>query len=193
MIELYKGSGIFLIILKRSIIELGFVDILLFTIIGNLNYFLFIPFSFKLILLMTLIQNTLLYQKHTKFIEPIFLIASGSLKTLVFFNFINNNLLYFSISIFLYILNFTSLLSILNIGFILNLLILISFFIKFIIPLNQINNLSLRKFIMFLIYFMSFSILNVIPFSGLNFTTLLIVFFLSIQHFNRPFNINDNF
>lgn len=193
MIELYRGSVIFLLILKRSIIELAFVDILLFTIIGNLNYFLFIPISFKMIILFTLIQSTLIYQKHTKFIEPIFLIASGSIKTLVFLNFLNNNLLYFSISIFLFLMNFTSLLSILEIGFILNLLILISFFIKFIIPLYRINSLFLRKYVMIIIYLTSFSILGVIPYSNLNFIILLIVFIFSIQYFNRPFNINDTF
>ncbi len=193
MIELYRCSVIFLLILKRSIIELAFLDIFLFAIIGNLNYFLFLPFSFKIIILITLIQSTLIYQKHTKFIEPIFFIASGSVKTLVFLNFLINNLLYFTISIFLFLLNFTSLLSILKIAFILNLLILISFFIKFTIPFYKINSLSLRKFVLTIIYFTFFSILSLIPYSSLNFIILLIVFIFSIQYFNRSFNINDNF
>ncbi len=178
----------YLMILRRSSIELLFIDIVLFTVISNLNYFNFISPFFRLIIAAFFLQKPLLNLNFTKFIEPLFIISGSDIKRVAFINFFLNNLSYFLISVLLIILKYADIELVLQNAFVLNLLISLSYVIKFNIQIkdNRIKN-SLKS----VLYYSLIPLTHLLPYSFLNMVILLIVFFFLINYFNRSYNIYD--
>lgn len=183
----------FAIILKTNLINLSFIEIIIFSFFINTNYFFSFPEIIKISISIFLIQQTLLNYKYTEFLESIFFISGAKVKKLILINFFINNLFFLSISFFLKTIEMTTFQGISENFFILNSLILISFILKFIIPTHYIKHSFLRKVINIILFYFLFGLVSIgLDFPVIGSILVLIIFVTLINIFNRTLNLDDN-
>lgn len=181
------------LIFRKNLKALSIIDIMVFTVFINSNYFSFIPNPVRLSISIFLIQKPMLKLDYTKFIEPVFIVFGGRIKKIVMINWFINNFIFSILSILLIIMNITSFAKVCENVFVLNTLICISFLIKFVFPLNNINNLHIRKIIKFSLYYTSIGLLSTISFNPFNMIVLIGLFIFLTHKFNRTFNAYDSY
>jgi len=183
---------IFALILKKNLINLSILDIIFFSLFININYFFSLSEIVKIYISVYIIHKTILNYSYTKFIELVFFISGTKVKKLVLINFFMNNFFFLIISLFLGILKITTFQVISKNFFILNSLMVISFFLKFIISFQNINNSFFRKILITILFYFLFGIITIfLNFPLLGSFIVLIIFALLINYFNRTLNLND--
>lgn len=193
MIEYNSKLTIYLEIIRKSFIELLFVDILLFILIANSDFFFLFPKPIKVFIMIFLTRKTLLNHTYTEFLEPLFIVAGGDIKRLVFINFFYNNVFFILTSLLLLAFNITTFEKSAENIFMLNLLIFVSFMVKFNMPIHQIKDIYIYKTLQIVIYYISFPLIIIIPNNLFNTIVLMLSFIFLVNYFNRTYNYYDSY
>ena len=176
----------------KNIVNLNIIDILIFSVFININYFEFLTRVIQILIAITIVRKTLIEHSYTSFIETAFFVAGARIKEFVLINFFFNQLIFFGVSMILMLFNLVSLKIITENLFILNLVICISFLIKFVIfSLDKIKYFY-KSVIKGVLFYTLFGFLSIgISFPRLGSLIALFVFFFIIHYYNRTLNYED--
>ena len=179
----------YLILFLRELVNLNFIDIIVFSVFINLNLSDYFIREIQLLIAIFIIRKILIKHIYTDKIKTLLFISGFKIKKVILLNLIFNNLTFISISVIMFFFKLLNTFIFIENLIILNLLICVSFFIKYILPLNNIKDSFLKNFVESIIYFTFFSI----SFFG-NTTSLFTIFSFYIFVFifyNRTLNYYD--
>lgn len=192
MIRFNFYLGNYINLFKINLINLNSIDILIFSIFSNLNYFNSLPEMLKLFIAIFIMRKPLMSYVYTQSLEDIFFVSGAKIKKLVLINFCFNNIIFLIISIFLFFLNLSLSVVIVKNLFVLNTLICISFLLKFVIPFQEIKQPLFRNTIKTFLYYFLFGFLSMgMVYPLISSAIVFCVFFLLIYYFNRTLCYED--
>lgn len=192
MIRFNFYLGNYINLFKINLINLNSIDILIFSIFSNLNYFNSLPEMLKLFIAIFIMRKPLMSYVYTQSLEDIFFVSGAKIKKLVLINFCFNNIIFLIISIFLFFLNLSLSVVIVKNLFVLNTLICISFLLKFVIPFQEIKQPLFRNTIKTFLYYFLFGLLSMgMAYPLISTAIVFCVFFLLIYYFNRTLYYDD--
>jgi len=184
--------GTYIKLFKINIVHLNIIDILIFSVFVNLNYFDSVPEILRLLIAIFIIRKSLMSNIYTRFLENIIFISGTKIKKLVLLNFGINNLFFLTIAALLFFLKLSFLGVIVKNLFILNALICISFLLTFVMPFQEIKKPLFRSSVSVLSYYLLFSFLSVgMIYPLISLCLILGIFFLFIHYFNRTLCYDD--
>lgn len=172
-----------------------FIDIILYSVIENINipYLAFLPRTTIVLIGIILIKKSISDYKLTLYLENVFFIAGAEIKKLVLFNFYLNNFIYTICSVVLCGFKLSTITIVLKGFYVLNLLMCITFLLKFVFFNKKTNMpLFLKSTLKAILYYVVFSFFVFgISFPYFSTPTIIIIFFILINYYNRTFNYYD--
>lgn len=180
---------------RKSLSNLMLIDIILYSVIENINipYLAFLPRTTIVLIGIILIKKSISDYNLTLYLENVFFIAGAEIKKLVLFNFYLNNFIYTICSVVLCVLKLTTITIVLKGFYVLNLLMCITFLLKFVFFNKQTKMpLFLKSTLKAILYYIVFSFFVFgISFPYISTPTIIIIFFILINYYNRTFNYYD--
>lgn len=169
--------------------NLNSIDILIFSILINLNNFDYFSREIQVLFAIFIIRKSLIAHIHTNSIQIMFFLSGVKTRKLIFLNLIYHHLIYLPIAFLMLFLKFTSIHFFIENLIVFNLAICISALLKFTIPFYKIEEVFLRKMLQTIIYFTFFGLF----FYSLKLSLMVILLFytLIINYFNRTLNYDD--
>lgn len=180
---------------KTNLRNLEFLDLFLFSTIVNINIsnFLHLPRTVIILIGTILIKKSISDYNLTIAVENVFFITGTKIKKLVLVNFYLNNFIFIIISMTLLFFNLSSFGIILENFYVLNLLMCITFLLKFAFPFVEITkSFFLLRIIKSVIYYSLFSLFLIGISYSLSSTFFMVsIFYFLINYFNRTLNYYD--
>ncbi len=183
----------YMCILIKNMKNMKIIDILIYSLIININFFN-LNRNLQILLSISIIRKLLIDYKYSEELHMTFFLAEGSIKDIALISFFFNNLFYICTSWILVICIELSFFIVLEGMLILNLLILISYLIKYFLsePLIIFKAYSLNKLISSILYYISFSIFSIFLFhQWIGLIGVIFLFFFLNNKFNRLLNAYD--